>query len=303
MSRELLRTAVVIASAGRPELLREVIGDVRGQTASGVTLVVSVPDEASLPSGGLPPEVIVVFGRGLSAQRNVGMDAVPDADVIVFFDDDAIPRGDYVERAVDFFRDHPHVVALTGRVLLDGAVGTAISREQAAIALESSHGDPVLGDWRRGRELYGCNFAIRASRSRGARFDPRLPLYSWLEDHDLARRMLRLGIIAVVDDCVAVHRGVKSGGRTAHLRLGYSQMMNPLHFMNKGTFPLWLALHETVFRLAKNATGSVRGPESGWRRRRLHGNLLALSDVARGRITPERILELPADEPAAKAQV
>ena len=45
----------------------------------------------------------MVNDLGLAAQRNVGVRAVPDADVIFFFDDDAVVRADYVERAVAVF--------------------------------------------------------------------------------------------------------------------------------------------------------------------------------------------------------
>ena len=285
--------AVVLASAGRPAVLGDVLGDVRLQTFGDLAVVVSVPDEGSLPPGGVDDDVRVVFGRGLARQRNVGLAAVPDADVVVFFDDDAVPRDDFVERAVDFFERHPEVVALTGNVVLDGATGDEISRGRAENALASSS-TAATRRWRPTEELYGCNFAIRMSDSGGELFDDRLPLYSWLEDHDMARRLLRRGRLAQVEDCVIVHRGVKSGGRAAHVRLGYSQVMNPAYLAWKGSFPLSLALRETVWRVGKNLTRSILGAEADWRRERVYGNGLALADLVRGRFTPERIVELPA---------
>lgn len=287
------RIAVVLASANRPELLAAVVADLERQTRQDFTLVVSVPDADSLPDGRLPDGTLVVHDRGLAAQRNAGLAAVPDATHVLCFDDDAVVREDYVERALIFFDAHPDVVALTGRVLLDGASGEEISRADADRALRASQSEPVTGRWRRTRELYGCNFAFRQDAMSGERFDARLPLYSWLEDHDFARRAMRHGTLARVDDCVIVHRGVKSGGRTAHGRLGYSQVMNPAYLHHVGSFPLWLSVYETVPRLAKNALRSIRGREAAWRRRRLRGNLLALADVARRRFTPERITELP----------
>ncbi len=288
------RVAVVLASAGRSELLGEVVADLHRQTLRDFTLVVSVPDRDSLPPQPLLAGTVVVHDRGLPAQRNAGLDAVPDATHVFFFDDDAVVREDYLERGVAFFDAHPDVVALTGRVLLDGATGDAIAREAADAALTASTAEPATDDWSPTRELYGCNFAFRPDAVPGERFDPRLPLYGWLEDHDFARRCLRHGRLARVQDCVIVHRGVKSGGRTAHTRLGYSQVMNPAYLHHKGSFPLWLTVHETLPRVGKNAVRGIRGPEADWRRERLRGNLLALRDVVRRRFTPERILDLSA---------
>ncbi|PWJ55130.1 Glycosyltransferase, GT2 family [Quadrisphaera granulorum] len=290
------RVAVVLASAGRPALLAEVLADLRRQTYTDLTTVVSVPDAKSLPDEPLPEGVLLVHARGLTSQRNAGMDAVPDATHVFFFDDDAVVRPDFIERAMNFFKTHPEVVALTGRVLLDGAVGTSqqeISLEEASRALEASSREPLTKAWRRSRTLYGCNFAV--TRAAGERFDDRLPLYGWLEDHDYARRMMRHGVLAKVDDCVIVHRGVRSGGRTAHERLGYFQVMNPAYLHHVGSFPLWLLADEMGRRVVKNAVFSIAHPERSWRRRRLVGNLRAFGDVARGRFTPERALEIPAE--------
>lgn len=294
------RVAVVLASAGRPELLGEVVADLARQTLTPDDVVVSVPDAASLPARPLPDHVRVVHARGLTAQRNAGLDAVPTATHVFFFDDDAVVRPDYLEQAMAFFARRPDVVALTGRVLLDGAAGSsgeAVSLPEARAALAASEAEPLTRGWATSRELYGCNFAVRRTAAPHERFDERLPLYGWLEDHDFARRMMRHGRLARVNDCVVVHRGVRSGGRAAHERLGYSQVMNPAHLLRTGSFPLWLTLDEAGRRVAKNAAHSLAHPDRRWRRRRLRGNLRALADVARGRLTPERALDVPADEP------
>ncbi|WP_138733973.1 glycosyltransferase family 2 protein [Modestobacter excelsi] len=287
------RIAVVLASANRPELLGAVVADLQRQTRRDFRLVVSVPDRDSLPAEPLPGGAVVVHDRGLAAQRNAGLAAAPDATHVFCFDDDAVVRSDYLDRAVAFFDAHPDVVALTGRVLLDGATGDEVPRSVADDALAASISEPPTGDWQPSRELYGCNFAFRPDAVDGERFDPRLPLYSWLEDHDFARRAMRHGTLAWVHDCVIVHRGVKSGGRMAHERLGYSQVMNPAYLHHVGSFPLWLTAYETLPRIGKNALRAVRGGEADWRRERLRGNLRAAADVARRRFTPERVLEIP----------
>jgi GT2 family glycosyltransferase len=281
----------VLASAGRPTLLAEALRTCSDQVGIVYRGVVSVPDELSLPDDRtlLADWRVLVGTRGLAAQRNAGLDAIGDADVVAFFDDDAVLRPDYLSNALAFLQRHPEVVALTGRVLRDGATSGEVPADEAASALAASAEEPPVGTWRRTRELYGCNFVVRAAVAHFERFDERLPLYSWLEDHDFARRCLRRGGLAKVDDCVIVHRAAASGGRQAHRRLGYSQLMNPVYLCRKGSFPVWLAAREILRPVAKNVVYAVAGSARSWRRERLAGNLTAAVDVIRGRLTPERI--------------
>ena len=293
MTEPTLRAAVVMASAGRPALLGEVIGDLDRQTIRFAARVVTVPDASSVPDGLGDDWVVVTGTRGLAAQRNAGIDALSDdIDVVFFFDDDAVVREDYLEEALGWFQQHPDALGLTGRVLLDGATTDEIPRSTADEAIARSTGEPHSGRWTPSRTLYGCNFAYRRSAVPELRFDSRLPLYSWLEDHDFARRLMRHGELAKVEDCVIVHRGASSGGRTNHRRLGYSQFMNPVHLRRVGSFPVWLTAWEIFRPTAKNVVRSVAGSERAWRRERLRGNLMAVGDVLRGRITPERISTL-----------
>lgn len=290
--------AVVLASAGRPALLAEALRTCSAQRDVEFVGVVSVPDESSLPADRSPLTGwrVVTGVRGLAAQRNAGIDALnetdPDVDIVAFFDDDAVLRPDYLANAVRFLAEHPEVLGLTGRVLLDGATSGEIDRGVASAALARSAAEGEAGGWRPTRELYGCNFVVRFSGAPDLRFDGRLPLYSWLEDHDFARRLMKLGSLAEVDDCVIVHRAAASGGRQSHMRLGYSQVMNPVYLHRKGSFPLWLAAQQVLRPVAKNLALSVAGSSASWRRERLRGNGTAVRDVARRRITPERIVDL-----------
>jgi GT2 family glycosyltransferase len=286
--------AVVVASAGRPELLAEAIESLSAQTAVDFVGVASVPDELSLPTdrsllGGWK---VLTGVRGAAAQRNAGLDAVQGVDVVAFFDDDSVVRADYLANALRFLDTHPGYLGLTGHVLIDGATAGEVDRETAAAALAGSATAGDSGRWRPSRELYGCNFVVRMSGAPHLRFDDRLPLYSWLEDHDFARRLMKFGPLARLDDCVIVHRGVGSGGRQAHMRLGYSQVMNPIYLARKGSFPVWLAAEQLFRPTAKNALLSVGGSSAAWRRERLRGNGVAARDIFRGRITPERIVDL-----------
>lgn len=289
-----LSAAVVLASAGRPELLTDAVVSVSAQRGASFLGVVSVPDEQSLPADRSVLEGwrIVTGTRGLAAQRNAALHVLDGTDVVVFFDDDAVMRPDYVAQALSFLAEHPQVIALTGQVLLDGATSGEVAPETAAAALAASAVQPHSRDWRTTRELYGCNFAVRLSAAPDLEFDAGLPLYSWLEDHDVARRLMKRGVLAKVADCVIVHRAAASGGRQAHRRLGYSQLMNPVHLWRKGSFPAWLMVWEIFRPTAKNVVQAVAGPHATWRRERVRGNALALTDVLRGRVTPGRITEL-----------
>jgi len=288
-----LRAAVVLASAGRAAELGDVIADLAGQTYPIASKVVCVPTEESLPAHVPADWKILLKKGGLTAQRNAGVEAVGDAaDVIFFFDDDSVVREDYIANGIAFFTQHPSMVGMTGRVLIDGTPsGGEVSREIAYAAVAASDRQ-TSGRFSKSRTLYGCNFAYRREAASSMRFDERLPLYSWLEDHDFARRLMRIGELAKVADCVCVHRRAGSGGRANHLRLGYSQFMNPMYLLHKGSLPIWLAAWEIFRPTAKNVARALVSSERSWRRERLRGNLLAVSDVLRGKFTPERIVKL-----------
>jgi GT2 family glycosyltransferase len=286
--------AVVLASAGRPALLADALRSCSAQRAVTFHGVVSVPDESSLPEDRtlLAGWQVVTGFRGLAAQRNAGLDVLEGIDVVAFFDDDAVLRPDYLAHAVHFLEAHSEVLGLTGRVLLDGKITGEIPKETSADALARSEAEETSGRWRPTRELYGANFVVRVAAVPHLRFDDRLPLYSWLEDHDFARRLMTFGPLAHVDDCVIVHRAAASGGRQSHRRLGYSQVMNAVYLVRKGSFPVWLAAQQIFRPVAKNIALSAAGSAITWRRERLRGNATAALDVVRGRITPERIVEL-----------
>lgn len=286
---------VILASAGRPDILAQAILNCNEQTGVDFCGVVSVPDTDSLPSDQsvLSGWRVVTGVRGLAAQRNHALDTLENVtELVYFFDDDAVLRHDYLYLAARHFRENPEVVGATGRVLLDGKTSEEIHQDVAVSALRDSEAEPTLGVWRPTRELYGANFGYRLEAAPTLRFDDRLPLYSWLEDHDFARRLMPLGVLAHVDDCIIVHRAAASGGRKSHLRLGYSQVANPIYLWRKGSFPLWLAAQQLGRPVAKNIVRSVGGGERIWRRGRLRGNVLAVKDLLRARLDPKTIVDL-----------
>jgi hypothetical protein len=113
-------------------------------------------------------------------------------------------------------------------------------------------------------------------------------LYGWLEDRDFGGALAKRGgsLIKSAHAC-GVHMGVKSG-RVAGDRLGYSQVVNPIYLLRKGTMSLGqVALH--LFRNISSNVAHAASPEPFIDRRgRLRGNLRGLADVLRGRVEPDR---------------
>jgi GT2 family glycosyltransferase len=284
--------AVVIATVGRPATVLTLTRSLLAQTVVPRQVIVAAPREIdTVGCAEVSSRVVVVTGpSGASAQRNAALTQVEaDVDVVIFLDDDTIPRGDYLEEAGKVFATLPAVVGLTGTLLRDGAAeGGQVPLDEAHDALLSScSAEPT--EPTHVNSLYGCNAAVRWSAASDLRFDEALPLYSWLEDLDYSRQLATAGELIHVRSCIAVHQGAASGGRQQHTRFGYSQVTNPAYLMKKGTVSPRQGLTLIIRPLLKNAQESIFGPS--WRRARLRGNLLSLADLARLRLTPGRILE------------
>lgn len=290
-----MRTAVVIATVDRREHLARLINALDNQSRRPDAVIISAPTPENVAGIPVGDWLHTVTGaRGAAAQRNLALDSLPaDTDIIVFLDDDALPRGDFIEAAIDVFRSSPDIAGLTGLLTLDGAQRKVpVTFEEADAFIASSWGNTDAG-MTAVSSLYGCNFAVRAKVARDLRFDDALPLYSWLEDLDYSRRLSRRGRLVRASQCVAVHHGSASGGRQQHLRFGYSQITNPIHIWRNGSITAIHAATLALKPLLKNVADSIRpSGDARWRRQRLRGNLLSLADVTRGRITPGRITTL-----------
>jgi GT2 family glycosyltransferase len=240
---------------------------------------------------------IQIGPRGLTRQRNAIIDAAPDSDVLVFFDDDFLPAATYLAAVERAFSCRDDIVMVTGRLISDGIIGPGLNIEEAHRILETEPGADVAEDgylWLDEVDNgYGCNMAVRlaAVRTHGCRFDERLPLYGWLEDVDFSRQLSRCGRIVRSPEAWGVHLGIKQG-RQSGLRLGYSQIANPIYLARKGTFPWPRAARLMTRNLGANCLRSLRPEPYIDRIGRVRGNLKALSDLVAGRLDPERILEL-----------
>jgi len=290
------RVCVIVATVGRPEALRTLLGHLQRQTLQPQSVILSIEKAEDCPAlDGLTIPIKAVYGpRGLCQQRNRGLDASPqDSDIVAFFDDDYVPSRYALEGIVAAFERFPAAGGMNGVLLADGINGPGIDLHEAARTVEAvdlqrkSSSPNMLG---RLQGLYGCNMVYRASAIGGERFDEALPLYGWQEDIDFSARLK--GDKIKTDAFYGVHCGTKSGRETKGKRLGYSQIANNWYLLRKGTMTPRHALGLASSNVVANHL-KMLNPEP-WidRRARAAGNWAALADLVRGRCTPARMLKL-----------
>jgi GT2 family glycosyltransferase len=288
------RLVVGVATRGRAPILNEMLAEVARQTRVADRVIVCGSDASDLDGVAQRfPGVITLLSRpGSSRQRNTIIDAAPDADVMIFFDDDFLPDKDYLACVETHMRSHPATMVVTGAVLADGISGPGLSPDEGRRILASQ--GAAGGATRPTFSGYGCNMVVRLEplRERGLRFDDRLELYSWQEDVDLSRRLAAFGNVILLEGARGVHLGVKRG-RSSGVKLGYSQVANPLYLASKRSgYPMTVALNLIFRNMAKNIVRAFWPEAYVDRRGRLRGNIIALSDLIRGRMKPERVLEV-----------
>jgi GT2 family glycosyltransferase len=282
--------AVVVATRGRPEVVTATVGYLlKTQSLKPKVVIVSCVTREDAGLAADLPEVTVLTGpAGLATQRNTALAALPAGiDIVAFFDDDFVAEANWLDAAARTFRDEPRVVALTGLVVADGIKGPGLSFDDAVGILQTRGGE---ASWSKIEPYspYGCNMAFPMAAIGDLKFDERLVLYGWLEDRDFGGALAKRGgrLIKCASAC-GVHMGVKSG-RVAGDRLGYSQVVNPIYLLRKGT----MTIGQVIIHLFRNITSNVMRaamPEPFIDRRgRLRGNLRGLADVLQGRIEPER---------------
>jgi GT2 family glycosyltransferase len=291
--QNLLRIAIGIATVGRPEILRETLARLSRQTRPADAIIVSTPtaEDVAGVAGNHPGVTFIRSERGSSHQRNAIIDHLDGFDIVVFLDDDFIPSPDYLAALETIMAQNPDIVMTTGLVLRDGILGPGLSFKDADSTLADAAfdaADPALDPVTDG---YGCNMSARLSAVRefDVRFDETLPLYAWLEDVDFSQQLARGGRIVKAHATRGVHLGVKSG-RQRGLKLGYSQIANPIYLSRKGTCPWRRSLFLMSRNVAANALKTLRPEPWVDRKGRLLGNLRAIADLVTGRLDPRNVL-------------
>ncbi|WP_448034139.1 glycosyltransferase family 2 protein [Bradyrhizobium liaoningense] len=289
-------TAIIVATKGRPQELRNLLNALTEQTVRPDLIVVSACDETDMiPMTSEPSNLRVLFGSpGSSAQRNRALAEVRGRfKIIVFFDDDFVPSRFWIEQAHELFAAQPDVVCATGEVLADGAVNGGLDWAEGRSIVdrldESRKRDIINCKISNNQPPYGCNMAFRATSIEHISFDERLVLYGWLEDRDFSARA---GARMVWTDALwGVHLGTMRA-RSSGRQFGYSQLVNPWYLVHKGTMTLREAVQTMLFAVMKNAIESIRPTSKIDRRGRLKGNIIAIKDLVLGRWAPENASNL-----------
>jgi GT2 family glycosyltransferase len=292
-----MRLLVGIATVGRRELLSETLAELARQSRLPDRVIVCASSPADVDKKSLSsqpfPTALVVSAQGSSAQRNAILREAGDADAIVFFDDDFFPEAAYLANTEALLLSHPGIVLATGRLIEDGISGPGLGPAHARQMLASSPVRPSRGAVLPYYGVYGCNMVIRLApvRAHGIAFDEMLPLYAWQEDIDFSRQLAPFGEIVQAEALTGVHLGAKRG-RTSGVKFGYSQIANPIYLISKGTMSVRFGGRTMARNLIANLVLLARPEPHVDRLGRCKGNLLALGDLARGRLHPQRILEL-----------
>jgi GT2 family glycosyltransferase len=214
--------------------------------------------------------------------------------VLVFFDDDFLPCDDALAGIARAFAENPDIVGATGRVLRDGVTNGGLQYEESLGILTAHQSNPAPEAlfYCDIDAVYGCNMAFRLSAIQELRFDETLPLYGWQEDVDFAGQLLSKGGRVVKTNAFSgVHRGV-TRGRTPGTALGFSQIVNPIYLMKKGTMRPAKALNLMARNFIANHVKSVRPESFVDRAGRVRGNWLGLFHVMAGKMDPAQILRL-----------
>ncbi len=293
-----MRITVAFASTGRPVTLGEAISDLGRQSRPPDRTIISIaePDDVDRDALARVPFPVdqVVGDKGLTRQRNAVLSALDaEEEIVLFLDDDFVMASDYLQQLERLFRDQPDICVATGDVLADGIGNGGITFDRARCLLAEAGTAPRVGDLHEVNNGYGCNVAFRCDpiHRYGLRFDESLPLYGWLEDIDFSRRVAAYGRCVRSLALRGVHLGIK-GGRQNGLRLGYSQVANPVYLIRQATMRPSHALRLICRNIFANLAKSLRPEPWVDRRGRLQGNLLALGDLLRGRSDPMRVLKL-----------
>ena len=291
-------TAVIVSTRGRPDIVASLVRQLSEQTRppEHIFIIATNADDIDRLDQSQKNLTVRIGRPGSTFQRNDGLALAGSRfSYVVFFDDDFVPSRFWLERMEEIFDSRPDVAGLTGTTLADGTRTAGIKLDDARSMVSLRDASPSLGGVLHERFAYGsnvgCNMAYRYSTIHDITFDERLPLYAWHEDSDFRGQVERRGLFVRADDLWGVHLGHKQG-RGSGVTLGYSQIANAVYLAKKGTVPSRFLAEITSKNVIINALRSLRPEPFVDRIGRLRGNMIAFADVMRGRLSPERILEL-----------
>jgi glycosyltransferase involved in cell wall biosynthesis len=202
-------------------------------------------------------EVVLRDDPGLSQARNAGIEAAR-ADKIVFLDDDAVPRENYLPAAIDALAENPIVA---GRVFHpgDGVVSHFCGGYDRGE--ERHYVTPEPGSFRRGSTgVTGCNMAFRREvfETVGG-FDER---FQWgHEETDFVRRAVAAGYRVLYDPELAVSHWYADSVRGYWKKMAHFGTAD-LRYDRKWHTPTAERVVETLLPLRLGPTPAVAAVES-----------------------------------------
>jgi glycosyltransferase involved in cell wall biosynthesis len=279
-----VRISIVIATLGRPDPLRRALLSVRASEEPAHEVLIvdgSTTEEAALVASEVTagPGVAVRHmraPRGLTRQRNAGLDAA-SGDVVLFLDDDARLAPDALGHVARAYRDAT-VVGVTGKVVepASNRVGGKTSAARRALPGGGAQGSFTrygyprrLLDEDADRDvefMAGCFMSARLGLARSVRFDEGLPGYALAEDEDFAFRLSRHGRIRYLGAAVVHHDNTGFHGRNRR-EFGHQVVRNRRYLFRKNfphtpmaraQFGLLLAVL-VVHRIANRDFAGARG--------------------------------------------
>jgi polysaccharide biosynthesis transport protein len=288
-----LRTTIVICTANRVDVLEDTVRSIlESQTKAPALILVCVHDQShvsALTRARRQVDVITCPRKGLTIQRNFAALQIK-TEFALFLDDDVELAPNYIESMERLADSRPEMAAATAHVAADGAQGdTGISRDWAKKAVEGYRrtAEDVLHE-----QAYGCNMFVRTTTLDVVSFDEKLALYGWLEDLDFATRCLKHGSIFLNRGTCMVHLATPTG-RIAGVCFGYAQIVNPLYLWRKNRRPTLrqIVIAHGALPILRNLRRVMIDIPSGRddRKGRFRGNMLALRDILRGKLDPQRI--------------
>ena len=289
------RLVVGIATRGRCAILTETIAFLAKQARQPDNIFVAFAEPVDVGNAPVqfPHVTFIQTPLGLTRQRNAILTLARESDILLFIDDDFYLDPQYLEITESFFRQHPEVVASTGRVLADDVKGPGLSVAQAKSIVAGSTGAQSEQRITPTFLAYGCNMCLRLApiREHNLRFDETLPLYGWYEDWDFSRQLASFGSIVHISNACGVHLSTKIG-RCTGVRMGYMQVANPIYLARKGTFPWSHVFKFIVGPCLKNLVRSPAPEAHVDRLGRFCGNLTAFRHLLAGTLSPQQVVDL-----------
>jgi glycosyltransferase involved in cell wall biosynthesis len=283
-----MRISVIIATLGRAEILRKTLAAVRNcmPPPDEVLVVDGDPDRsAELVTNELNETGLRIrylrSARGLTKQRNIGIDRA-EGDVLVFIDDDVRVPSDVFSVLREVYADEA-VVAATGRIVEPSSKRLFGKHSPARRFLPGGGGrDGTFTRYGYPRRLIDLNterdidfmdgsfMSVRTSIVREIRFDEALEGYALAEDEDFSYRVSRRGRIRFVPR-IAIYHAKEGHGSRDPRRFGRLVVINRAYLFRKNfrrtplaraQFAMLVAMlvgHRLVNRELREALGLLEG--------------------------------------------